>query len=665
MKTPDKFNLSFVRVRMYLFLIAGLFGFISNTNAVTFATGDVFVGVASGQVQWRSSAGALISTLNTGQGGFTTGMAFDAAHNLYVTNFSANSVSVFNTSGTNTGTFGSGYTTPESIVFDVTGNVYVGNTGNGIRKYDALGNFIATSYGGQTDWMDLASDQCTMLYSTEGTSINQYNVCTNTALAAFATGLGGRAYAMRIRQNGEVILANSGNILRFSSAGALLQTYTVAGENTFFALNLNPDGTSFWSAAFGTANVYKIDIATGNVLTSFNTGTGANTVFGLAVFGEFTASVCANNHPPTFTAPTPTCGSTIQVVVGNTVSFTVAASDVDASSVVTLDATGLPATSTTTPTLPTNGNPVSSTFSWAPTAADAGPHTITFSATDNCAAQVTCAITVNVQCVISVSAGPNEETFYGYLADQTVTHSAVVTGGTAPFSYVWTLSRPLLCNQVNSAGDEYFSSGGVCTNNVCPTIGSLAVAPSCTGGSSITATLMADADVCVVVTDANGCIGRSCFHIKSEDARCFAGNSTNPKVTICHYTGSRTNPTVQICVAQAAVAAHLSTNPYDFVGRCIRLRSASLNSSAGQFPMNVFPNPANNNVTIEFESPSQEAYKLSLYDIAGRSVLNTEGMALEGANSVPLSVTGIAFGIYDLKLTIGDKTSIIRLAISN
>ncbi|MBS1519187.1 MAG: hypothetical protein JSS91_13965, partial [Bacteroidetes bacterium] len=60
-----------------------------------YQTGDVFVAVANGQVQWRRPDGTLVQTLNTGQGGFTTGMAIDSACKLYVTNFSAGSVSVF------------------------------------------------------------------------------------------------------------------------------------------------------------------------------------------------------------------------------------------------------------------------------------------------------------------------------------------------------------------------------------------------------------------------------------------------------------------------------------------------------------------------------------------------------------------------------------------
>ena len=81
-------------------------GLEGRTLLSTFANGDVFVAVANGQVQWYRANGTLVQTLNTGLGGFTTGMAFDSNHNLYVTGFSASQVSEFNNSGTLIGTFG-------------------------------------------------------------------------------------------------------------------------------------------------------------------------------------------------------------------------------------------------------------------------------------------------------------------------------------------------------------------------------------------------------------------------------------------------------------------------------------------------------------------------------------------------------------------------------
>ena len=274
-----------------LLLVIAISSLPVNQLLAQFQTGDVFVGVASGSVQWRRPNGTLVQTLNGGAGGFTTGMAFDSAQSLYVTNFSNSVVHRFDKNGVQISNFGSGYSTPECIVFDGNWNAYVGNIGGGFRKFDATGAFIGVvGAGTRIDFADLQADQSTMLYTQEGQRIGRWDVVNNVALTDFATGLGGQAYALRIRTNGEVLLANGATVLRLSSAGAVIQTYDVAGQNSWFALNLDPDGTSFWSADFSTSNVYRIDIASGNVISSFNTGTGNGTVFGLAVAGEITVA---------------------------------------------------------------------------------------------------------------------------------------------------------------------------------------------------------------------------------------------------------------------------------------------------------------------------------------------------------------------------------------
>lgn len=50
----------------------------------TFERGDVFVAVSNGKVQWRLPDGTLNATLDTGEGGFTTGMAFDDRGHLFL-----------------------------------------------------------------------------------------------------------------------------------------------------------------------------------------------------------------------------------------------------------------------------------------------------------------------------------------------------------------------------------------------------------------------------------------------------------------------------------------------------------------------------------------------------------------------------------------------------
>jgi len=180
------------RGRLVAFLLLSVAQTLSAgvVHAAPFQLGDIFAAVGdsdlngTSEVRRYNAAGVLQETLQlTGASNRSTGMAFDSAGNLYATGFDSNVVKKFDSNGALLGNFGSGYATPESIVFDNAGNVYVSNVSDGgIRKFDAAGNFITTILPGvRVDWMDLAADQTTMLYSQEGSPILRVNVSTNTA----------------------------------------------------------------------------------------------------------------------------------------------------------------------------------------------------------------------------------------------------------------------------------------------------------------------------------------------------------------------------------------------------------------------------------------------------------------------------------------------------
>jgi hypothetical protein len=273
-----------------------------------FQTGDVFAGVGNGQINWYRLSGSsftLVKTLSVGTTStYDTGMAFDAAGNLYSTNFSVPSVSKFDTSGTLLGTFGSGYNaSPESILFDSTGNVYVGQADGShqVRKFDSGGNFLAvfspaTEFRG-TDWIELAGDQRTIYYTSEGTSIKRFDVGANTQLTDFATGLpGGAAFALRILSNGNVLVANSDRALQLDTSGNIIHTYQPPGSpKNLFSLNLDPDGTHFWVGDISTGTIWQIRIADAGTVVDQTISTGVvpsgfTGLFGVVVFGEITQS---------------------------------------------------------------------------------------------------------------------------------------------------------------------------------------------------------------------------------------------------------------------------------------------------------------------------------------------------------------------------------------
>ena len=105
----------------------------SSVDADPLTSGNVLVGQdvlnTSGMIRELAPDGAFVQTLDTTTlGGLETGMCFDAAGNLYTTNFLAHSMSKFSSGGTllSSTYIDFGPATPSSCVFDAAGHLYVG-----------------------------------------------------------------------------------------------------------------------------------------------------------------------------------------------------------------------------------------------------------------------------------------------------------------------------------------------------------------------------------------------------------------------------------------------------------------------------------------------------------------------------------------------------------
>jgi len=276
-------------------------------DSQTFQKGEVFAAVGDGKVKRLHPDGSLIAVYDTGlPGGETAGMAFDEAGNLYLTHFDGNQVYKFNKSGKFITAFGDGYdSSPESIAIDQNQNVYVGQAdGSGdVLLFDKDGQLIETfnvpTEDRGSDWIDLASDQKTLFYTSEGKYVSRYDVEAKQALPYFnKTPLpGSTAYALRILPDGGIIVADTEVIVRLDKKGKVKKTYDAPGEDGWFAMNVDPDGKTFWSGNIETGEVYRFDIKSGKVISHWNTEPYA-LLGGLAVFGEMRVS-----QPFTVTVP--------------------------------------------------------------------------------------------------------------------------------------------------------------------------------------------------------------------------------------------------------------------------------------------------------------------------------------------------------------------------
>jgi YD repeat-containing protein len=319
-----------------------------------------------------------------------TGLAFDPKGDLFVTNdgngyFTKNAVvAQFGADG-NFDRYLLPDQTPifsgdESIVFDAAGDMYVSNVGLvgitndkvggfGIYKFNPKGQLVEILFSPQrVDWMDLAADQHTLVFTTEGDVV--YQADTNTGQVSttpFATipppppgaqAIADYAYAVRFLPNGGttvvgddgqdhtavMLLADSADVLALgpdaSGKMVVVKTYNATDPqdpkhtavNNWFAMTLDPNGTAFWSAGGGadpdsgtgvSSTVAEFDIRTGSVLQSFDTD---YPVTGMTVYGEQTAALQQptepvvyaahafdpNNNPVVYSLLDPTNGATIE-----------------------------------------------------------------------------------------------------------------------------------------------------------------------------------------------------------------------------------------------------------------------------------------------------------------------------------------------------------------
>jgi streptogramin lyase len=291
---------------------------VAHANGVAFNKGDVLAGLGSGKIGHFTSTGTLLDTLDTTSGSIEeTGMCFNSAGAVFATNWTASSASKFDSTGAlAAATFGSGYNNDESCAVDHLDNIYFGNASSAkLLKFSPTGTLLNTytlqTENRGTDWIDLAADQCTVLYTSEGSHIKRFNTCTNTQLTDFATLPASTCYAHRERPNGEAIVACSTNVYRVSAAGAVTQTYagtTLGNSIGLYAVNLDPDGTSFWTSDFSSGIVYRVDIASGTVLSQFASNQ-TSPAQGLAVVGEITVAQPTPTPTPTPTAAVQPAGT--------------------------------------------------------------------------------------------------------------------------------------------------------------------------------------------------------------------------------------------------------------------------------------------------------------------------------------------------------------------
>jgi hypothetical protein len=274
-------------------------------------------------------------------------------------------------------------------------------------------------------------------------------------------------------------------------------------------------------------------------------------------------------------------------------------------------------------------------YSWSNGATGAnnsnlGAGTYTINVTDAWGCAATASATLSEPDPLVANAGNDQTVYYGYTPLSCADLSGSAAGGCAEYSYSWSVNG----NVLNSNQDI----------NVCPQ-------------QSTTYDLE--------VVDQNGCSSTSSMNICVIDVVCYAGNSGNQKVEICHVPPGNPGNAHTICVDESAVADHLahgcSLGSCDEQGDCptnFNVQSQpsyAPSNSLQNIAVNVYPNPFQNLFTIQYAIEELHTLTFVVTDIMGRTIKSYVVEPLTYTGEVEIDLTDANQGTYLLSTYINEQ----------
>jgi hypothetical protein len=79
--------------------------------------------------------------------------------------------------------------------------------------------------------------------------------------------------------------------------------------------------------------------------------------------------------------------------------------------------------------------------------------------------------------------------------------------------------------------------------------------------------------------------------------------------------------------------------------------------------VNISPNPSEGKSSVIFYTQSKGIVNVEMYDLTGKKVLSASLLAEEGRNQFPMDLTEMHKGIYLVKVSGNDLSSVQRMII--
>jgi hypothetical protein len=303
-------------------------------HATEWVDGDVFVGQSNGQYLVFANDGTLKETLNVGTG-VLGGCAFNNANVLHIAAETNDEVVRFLSPHPHTRQspdLTAAGNAPQSVAFARDGQFYVGsgNLTSSLRRFNGAGSLQIPimNPASSASLIDLASDQRTLFYTTQGSTgntatraVHRFDVVANTNLpdlVDLGTPLGDLKLLPPGDGSGGLIVSQDDTIKRLNAAGQVIRTYDAPGQDSWYGIALDPDGRSFWAQNATPGNVFRFNIESGAI--DRGPLPTAQRAFGLCVLGTRTAAL--DNAAPRITLASPAANATFTQGADVRASFT-------------------------------------------------------------------------------------------------------------------------------------------------------------------------------------------------------------------------------------------------------------------------------------------------------------------------------------------------------
>jgi hypothetical protein len=267
-------------------------------------------------------------------------------------------------------------------------------------------------------------------------------------------------------------------------------------------------------------------------------------------------------------------------------------------------------------------------YSWSdgstdPTLVGASAGLNSLSVSDDFGCSANASVTLTEPDPLVVDAGSDQTVFYGYTPASCAELAGTAVGGCPSYTYSW--------------------SDGSTSNltTVCPSVST---------------------DYELTVEDQNGCSSSDVVHICVIDVTCFAGNSSNQKVEVCHTPRGNPGNSHTICIDESAVAAHLAHGCS--LGACDEQGDCASPSFRAEFDIDhgfdlqaigsieQYPNPVEQISTFIVEIANDANVNLTIMNIRGEKISTIfNGKMIGGkANKFTNDLSNLQSGVYYIYL---------------